>query len=365
MPIGTAHMARLCLPNAELHVGVRVREMPALLASLADTTRPIALLYPGAGARDLLADPPAGPVTLVVVDGTWAHARKLVNQNPELSGLPRYALRPSAPSEYRIRKEPSFDCVSTIESLALALGALEGDPQRFEALLVPFRKMIDAQIDCEKNLARRRVRLRRGGPGRRFMPARTLARSLDNLVCVVGEANTWPYDTPERQVPGYRSELVQWLAIRVATGERFAATVRPQGPLAPRTAAIVGLSAETIAGGLSGPELAAAFSAFLRDDDIVCTWGAHVLPLFTGMTGLQPPRTLDLRHIACAVGNSRVGTLESYASATGRLGPPLGEGRGGRRLAEVRAVLEHLLALDAVPQVAAGEATADDTAERR
>ena len=356
MPIGTAHMARLCLPNAELHVGVRVREMPALQRALADDARPVALLYPGEGARDLLSDPPDEAVTLVVVDGTWAHARKLVRHNPELAALPRYALRPTSPSEYRIRKEPSFECVSTIESLALALGALEGDPERFQALLVPFRAMIDAQIECERSLNKRRTRLRRGGPGRRFTPAHTLARAHADLVCVVGEANTWPYDTPERQAPGYRSELVQWLAVRVATGERFAAVVRPQGPLAPRTAEIVGLTPAQIAAGMPGPALAAAFSRFLRDGDVVCAWGEHVLPLFTGMTGVQLPRTVDLRHIACAVGNRRVGTLADYAGATGRIGAPLGEGRGGRRLAEVVAVLEHLMALRAVPAPQAPEA---------
>lgn len=349
MPIGTAHMARLCLPNAELHVGLRVREMPALLATLADESRPVALLYPGEDARDLQTDPPPGPVTLVVVDGTWSHARKLVRHNPELARLPRYALRPARPSEYRIRKEPSLECVSTIESLALALGALEGDPERFQALLLPFRAMIDAQIECERGPAKRRTDLRRGGPGRHFMPAQTLVRRHANLVCVVGEANTWPHDTPERQVPGYRSELVQWLAIRVATGERFAAVVRPQGPLAPRTADIVGLTPAQIADGLPAPALAAAFAAFLRDDDILCTWGEHILPLFTAMTGAPPRPSFDLRHIACAVGNHGVGTLADYAATTGRVGPPLGEGRGGRRLAEVCAVLAHLQALHVAP----------------
>jgi DTW domain-containing protein YfiP len=356
MPIGTAHMARLCLPNAELHVGVRVREMPALLRTLADATQPVALLYPGDDARDLLTDPPAGPVTLVVVDGTWSHARKLVRHNPELAALPRYALRPSRPSEYRIRKEPSLECVSTIESLALALGALEGDPERFQALLVPFRAMIDAQIECERGLGKRRTKLRRGGPGRRFMPAHRLAHRAADLVCVVGEANTWPHDTPERQTPGYRSELVQWLAIRVSTGERFEAVVRPNGPLAPRTADIVGLTPAQIAAGLPAPALARAFAEFLRDDDILCTWGEHVLPLFTAMTGTPPPPSFDLRHIACAVGNRRVGTLADYAAATGRVGEPLGEGRGGRRLAEVCAVLAHLQALRAVPDLPPAQA---------
>src|SRR5437763_10302455 len=73
MPIGTARMASLCLPAAELRVGVR---WPAesLAGALGDPTRPAVLLYPGPGARDILRDPPRGPGTPVVVDGTWAQA---------------------------------------------------------------------------------------------------------------------------------------------------------------------------------------------------------------------------------------------------------------------------------------------------
>ena len=73
MPIGTARMAHLSLPNSELHQGVeftshaRVRELAAANGT--------ALLFPGDGAVDPseLAEPPR---TLIVVDGTWAQARK-------------------------------------------------------------------------------------------------------------------------------------------------------------------------------------------------------------------------------------------------------------------------------------------------
>ena len=346
MPIGTAHMARLCLPNAELHVGVRVAEMPGLQRALADTSRPIGLLYPDPGARDIIADPPPGPVTLVLVDGTWAHARKLVRDNPELASLPRYAFRPPAPSEYRIRKEPSEDYVSTIESLALVLGALEGDPEKFKALLVPFRAMVDAQIACAHSLGKRLTNRRERAP--RVSPTDVLHRRAGGLVCVVGEANTWPHDTPQRQVPGYRSELVHWLAIRVATGERFEAVVRPAGPLAPRTAEIAGLAPEAIAAGVEGRALGRAFGEFLRGGELVCAWGPHVLELYAGMTGVTLSDTVDLRAIASAMNRGRVGRLEEYADASGRAGARLGQGRGGQRLAEVVAVLEHLLSLDDV-----------------
>ena len=169
VPIGTARMASLCLPNAELHVGVHWRDSAALARALSDPARPAALLYPGEGAVDVLRHPPAGPVTLVVVDGTWWQTKKVVRENPELAALPRYAFTAPRPSEYRIRKEPDDAYVSTIEALVHVLGVLEGDADRFHALLLPFRAMIDAQLACEarfRNTRSRHVRRPRRAPGR-------------------------------------------------------------------------------------------------------------------------------------------------------------------------------------------------------
>src|SRR5882757_6024969 len=170
VPIGTARMASLCLRDAELHVGVHWRGSSALASALSDPNRPAVLLYPGAGAIDVVRDPPQAPVTLIVVDGTWSQTKKVIRENPELAALPRYAFTPSSPSEYRIRKEPDAAYVSTIEALVHVLGALEGDPARFQALLAPFRAMVDAQIACEKS--------RGGGPSRHpKKPSRALPRA--------------------------------------------------------------------------------------------------------------------------------------------------------------------------------------------
>ena len=114
-----------------------------LARALSDPARPPILLYPGAGAIDIVRSPPRGPVTLVVVDGTWAQTKKVVTSNPNLAALPRYAFVPSRPSEYRIRREPNATSVATIEALVHALTALEGD--RFEDLLAPFRFVRDGQ----------------------------------------------------------------------------------------------------------------------------------------------------------------------------------------------------------------------------
>ena len=192
MPIGTARMASLCLPRAELRVGVRwTGEL--LAGAIDDPARPPILLYPGPGARDILRDPPRGPVTLVVVDGTWSQARTVVRYNPVLQGLPRYAFATPEPSHYRIRREPRAEYVSTIEALMHVLGALEGDPARFRSLLDPLRAMVDAQLACQARSPRRGTRqVHRPRPPRRMVPE-AITERFDDLVCVVGDRDTpWP-----------------------------------------------------------------------------------------------------------------------------------------------------------------------------
>jgi DTW domain-containing protein len=147
--IGTARMASLCLPNSELHVGVYWQGTSVLRRATADPSRPAALLYPGKDAVDIAVAPPSSPITLIVVDGTWWQSKQIVRENPELAALPRYAFTPPVPSQYRIRREPKPNYVSTIEALVYALGFLEGDTERFHAMLAPFRAMIDAQIHAQ------------------------------------------------------------------------------------------------------------------------------------------------------------------------------------------------------------------------
>ena len=348
MPIGTARMASLCLPRAELRVGIRwTAEL--LAGALGDPARPPILLYPGPGARDILRDPPVGPVTLVVVDGTWSQARTVVRDNPVLQALPRYAFATPEPSQYRIRREPCAEYVSTIEALMHVLGALEGDPAPFRRLLDPLRAMVDAQLACQASAPRRGVRqVRRPRPSRRRIPD-AVAHRFDDLVCVVGEANAWPYGGPAaaraaapavhgRRGRGGRDgdELVHWVAHRVATGETFDLVVAPDGPLSPSTAFHIELAEDAIRGGAPRSELGPRFARFTRPTDLLCAWGHHGLDLGFA-AGVAPAdrsdQRLDLRDEARRLANRKFGSLEAYATALGPPLAPLAPGRAGRRLA--------------------------------
>lgn len=107
------------------------------------------LLFPGEGA-DVLT-PGYGqdmdsPIRLIVPDGTWGHARKLLHINPALAALPRVMLPPGLSTRYRVRHADVPGALSTIEAVTHALNAIEA-PRNFDALLAPFEALIDGQID--------------------------------------------------------------------------------------------------------------------------------------------------------------------------------------------------------------------------
>lgn len=344
LAIGTAHMASLCLPNAELHVGTTWGDSPALARALSDPARPAVLLYPGEGAVDLLTHPPDGPVTLVVVDGTWSTARKVVARNPVLSSLPRYAFSPPAPGEYRIRREPTATCVSTLEALVYALGALERDPERFRAMLAPFRAMIDAQLAAEATLHNHRGRAPRPPRPPRARPPSPLRGRLADIVCVAGEANAWPRPAAGG-VAAWPDEVVQWVAHRPATGETFEAIVAPAHPIAPATASHTGLDEATLRQGESRAEALARWRAFVRDTDLVCAWGPYGTDLWQSAGAHLPPARLDLRVVARTDLHGKAGTPADYLTRRGGAPEslhPLGLGRAGTRVAQLAAIARRL-----------------------
>ncbi|MBC8651012.1 DTW domain-containing protein [Pseudomonas sp. MTM4] len=140
--LNTARLAALGLTSAELRVGERFDDLPV------NDSRESYLLFPGDDAVSLaqLAAEDR-PLRLVVPDGTWRKARKLLHLNPALASLPRVALPEGLTSRYRLRKAPMPGALSTLEAIVVALNALEG-AGRFDALLRPFEALIETQIDA-------------------------------------------------------------------------------------------------------------------------------------------------------------------------------------------------------------------------
>lgn len=327
--IGTARMAHLCLPNSELHVGIDWDDVPALQAALSDPLRPPVLLFPGPDAPDILRTPPEGPVTLVVLDGTWSQAAKLVHRNPRLAALPRYAFRPPAASEYRIRREPHEDCVSTIEALSYVLGVLEDDPAGALRLLAPFRSMVEFQVQHAEQFHSPRRRIRNTQPPPPPPALATLVERAPNLVCVAGEANAWP----RKDATGIADELIHWVAVRPATGETFQAVLAPRHAMAPSAHLHAEIPATDILGGESFDAFRARWTAFLQPDDVLLSWGCHYTGMLLDEGGPLPLERIDIRQFLRDLSKRHVGSLEVWHEGhVGTPAPRIGRGRAGLRL---------------------------------
>ncbi len=333
--IGTARMAHLSLPNSELHVGLDFSDHPRLQELAAHPER-VAVLFPGEESIPLEVARQSPPEILIVVDGTWPLARKLVKTNPLLAGFPRIGFVPRRPGNYRIRSEPAEHCVSTIEAVVEVLGALEGDQPRLDSLLRPFDFMVDTQIERQStHTGPPRRRLHRS-PWQPPQELRSISQDFERLVLFYAEANAHPLEA------GIPSELVHMVALRPSTGERFESVIRPRQPLARSTPLHVEIPTEVL---LSGEPLDSAlsrFRAFLRPDDKLAVWTMFALELLAG-DGFPISEPINVR-LACARALTRkAGGVEQGAALLGAEPPaPWAQGRAGRRIVALEAVVRAL-----------------------
>lgn len=94
------------------------------------------LLFPGGDPGADPWPPVTGP--LVLLDGTWRQARRLLNASPVLQALPRWALPTPPPARYTIRRAQRPEQRSSLEAACLALGLLEDRPAHYQPLLAAF-----------------------------------------------------------------------------------------------------------------------------------------------------------------------------------------------------------------------------------
>jgi hypothetical protein len=201
--------------------------------------------------------------------------------------------------------------------------------------------MVDAQLACELRHrdapSRHARRPRTAPPPPRFPPC--LRTRSEDVVCVYGEANAWPYGSAER-ASGCNDELVHWVAQRMTTGETFDLVLAPRHPVSPSTAMHAGLPAKALAAGRTARDLAERWRGFAREKDLVCSWGHYSTGLFASLDGIAVPgQRLDLRQAARIYANGKVGALEDFVARLGAtLSAPAGAGRAHVRLAHITAI---------------------------
>jgi DTW domain-containing protein YfiP len=165
-------MAHLSLPNSHLITGCDYSANTLVNDIVADSRRHCAILYPGQQSTNLStlsADektallPDGKTLTVFVIDGTWATARKMMRMSRNLHELPRISFSPPAPSNFRVRKQPKPECYSTIEAIHHTIELLNAPAdRRHDSLLRTFDWMVTRQLEfIEQSRAQGPSRYRR------------------------------------------------------------------------------------------------------------------------------------------------------------------------------------------------------------
>lgn len=370
-PIGTARLARLGLQRAEVVVCWQL-QAPPTLAQAADASWGV--LFPSAAAHNLsqlavsaqataVGLPQVGahqsaavanfprPKRLVVLDGTWAHARALYRANPWLAALPHYRIDPEGPDRYRIRREPRADYTSTLEAIVTALNLLEPQTVGLAALMGAFDTMIDRQVDCiaQRRAGARRRQRPRSRPQRRGVP-QALVDHPERTVILFAEF------MQHQDGGGRQRQLVYWTAQRLATGAFFGALVHP-GTAGPTTAHLshMQLDAGTIArASLPMATVGQQFDEFCGADPQFLAWNQATLDLLRQALKNGAPAWL-LKAMFCTIQRRRRCTLEAALDTLAVVPvPTLALGRAEGRLGAAVAIAQTLLAPQSVGANGAG-----------
>ena len=156
---GTGRITNICLKESEIIVGVDFASDRRLHELLSDEHYYPMLLFPSPDALNA-ASPTiksgiAGKTLLViVVDGTWACARSILNKNRFLLNLPKLSFCGEYRSMYTFKKEPKPEYISTIESCYYLIKEMQSvgiiepsiDPS---PMMNAFKQLVTFQLTAE------------------------------------------------------------------------------------------------------------------------------------------------------------------------------------------------------------------------
>ncbi len=324
--LGTERLARLGLQRCQVHVAWNLEVLPSMIPPGA------ALLYPSSKARDIgELDVSSRPTALVAIDGTWSQAKVLYRDNPWLADLPHVKLAQPPPSNYRIRREPKDNYVSTLEALVHALSALEPETSGWDGLLSRFARMIDQQIAYTEQPPNGSYRHKR--PPMRKLRPHALLREREALVAGYTEYVVYQVDGVEHEA------LVQVCLQRLDSGEHCEWLIRPGAHVDERRYAYMGLERARVEQGMTLAELDGALRAFVRPSDVLVTWN-H--PTMRQLRALVPFR--DAATIKTAYANftrSKPGQMDPILARHGLTpAPQRHSGRAGERVAWLIAIAD-------------------------
>jgi len=146
-PMGTARILSLSLANSRLLVGEDFRHHDELNQLLAEPDVQHFVLYPNDLSQCVsqMKFQSDKKIRVILLDGTWKKAFKMWQVNTQLHHLPCLHLPEDLKGNYRIRKAPSDNALSTVEAGFHVLSVLQ-PKNDFSPLMAAFESMIEFQI---------------------------------------------------------------------------------------------------------------------------------------------------------------------------------------------------------------------------
>jgi len=144
----TIKLVSLLIPQIQVYIGETERDFKKLRQGIESGSETFILLYPSEKAlsgQEFLASAgePAESfaLNLILIDGTWRKAKKILLSNPWLQDLTHLTLASDHQSQYGIRQTSVEGALSSIEAIAYCLEQLEGtEPEPLLALLGAFKQ---------------------------------------------------------------------------------------------------------------------------------------------------------------------------------------------------------------------------------
>lgn len=137
-PSNTGRLIADILPDTQAFLWSRTEIDPALLAAINDPERQPYVVFPASYAdpqRPVCSELPANakPPLFIMLDGTWAEARKMFRKSPYLNSFPVFSLNVAAASDYQLREASRTEQHCTAE-VAAALLLQAGDAAAAQGL---------------------------------------------------------------------------------------------------------------------------------------------------------------------------------------------------------------------------------------
>jgi len=281
----TARLVKLSLRRAEIVVdhGGKLASDETLPERLAG----YGLLYPRPGAMDLAQVPEdERPKKLVVLDGTWYHARSMYRDIKALQDLPHYTLPAGQVSGFKIRKQPKDYCLSTLEAIQSALTCLEPEAPGLDTLTRSFDAMQTQHLAASAEPTPRRKRFKQKPP-HKYLPA-ALTRSFDSLIVVYAEMSPVA-------IKGQPRQLLTFAAERPSTGECMHCVLKDAFQGADQWS-FLRLSESDIEQGCTLAELQTTWDAFRRPGDVMAAWSPNTVEVINAHLQDELP-TVAIRRI--------------------------------------------------------------------